>query len=322
MKDWDISADTCNDLMGFPRDRGKETMYEQVDAAMHKSAAVPGYPSCNFNSFVSPNSGNGYSDHYLVRGPQVAPDYQFHELGHSYYINFNRPQFPGDIESVINLLHVAVWNQRFGYSLDDAFRASRVGYPKYATLDTTAISWMMCDNFVNGITMTKEERQYQLKGHAKFVDVARMFGWEKLNQYMYSLTSEYESTGGTFASDTDSLLLHLSKSVAVDIRPLFEFWGVPPINNATLGAKITAANLHPSAAIYDTLVHYKSLIPADNAAFQTFASKWWGHQPLPTGYTEEKNHAARWSTYNPAAAAATATRVQAIIDLYFPDGKP
>jgi len=316
MKDWDIAADTCNDLMGFPHDRGKETMYDQVDLLLRGSAYFPGYPTGN-NSYSPSGNYGGYASSYLVRGPQYAPDFHFHEHGHGFLF----PKFPGETEAEVNLLHVAVWHQRFGYGLDEAFRKSRSGYPAYATLDTTAIAWMMCYNFVNGVPMEQVEKQYQLKGHAKFVDIARLFGWEKLNQYWYSFTSDYENNVAR-PTDVDSLLLRLSKNVGADMRPLFHFWGVPPVNNTTLGTNIVAANLPASSAIYDTLVHYKSLVPTNNAAFTNFAYNWWGKQPSTKGYTEERNHAEQWDTYDEASAAAVKARAQKIIDLYFPSGRP
>ena len=74
--------------------------------------------------------------------------------------------------------------------------------------------------------------------------------------------------------------------------------------------------------IYDTLVRYKTLVPPDNATFRTFATGWWGKQPLSTGFSEERYHAARWDSYDAAMATATADRAQQIIDLYFPTGRP
>lgn len=67
---------------------------------------------------------------------------------------------------------------------------------------------------------------------------------------------------------------------------------------------------------------YKSLVPANNAAFRTFATNWWGQQPSLTGFTEENNHAARWDPYDATYAANTASRVQQLITLYFPNGRP
>ena len=42
---------------------------------------------------------------------------------------------------------------------------------------------MMCDSFLNGIAMPEAEKQYAFKGHAKFVEIARLFGWERLSKY-------------------------------------------------------------------------------------------------------------------------------------------
>ena len=317
MQNWDTAMDTINDLMGFPRLRGKETMYPQVDVILRSGAYAPGYPSVNVKYDPTKDYG-GYAPHHLVRGPQHANYYEFHEQGHGYLF----PKFPGEVESEVNLLHVAVWNQKFGYSLDEAFRMSSGGYNRaYCTLDTTAMAWMTCSNFVKGNPMEGLEKQYQLKGHAKFVDIARLFGWGALSNYWYSFTSDYENSAAR-PTDVDSLLLRLSKNVGVDIRPLFHFWGVPPVNTTTLATAIAAANLHASPAIYDTLVHYKSLVPTNNAAFQAFAFNWWGKQPSTNGHSEEREHAAQWEEFNEETAARIKKTVQEIIDTYFPDGRP
>lgn len=317
MADWDCAADICNDLMGFPHDRGKETMFDQVDLQIRISVYQPGYPTLN-NDYNPGGKYNGYANSYLVRGPQIAPHFHFHELGHAYYF----PKFPGENESVVNILHVAVWNQGFGYSLEEAFRKSLHNALPYVTLDTTAIAWMMCDNFVDGVAMTQAEKDYQRKGYAKWIELARLFGWEKLHAYYRSFNVDHENKV-KFPTDVDSLYLRLSNHVGVDVRPLFHFWGVLPLNAPTLQNAISTAKLPASAAIYDTLVHYKTLIPADNAAFKTFAHGWWNREPLLSGKDEEeKNHARRWTNYDPGQAKASATRTQQIIDLYFPNGRP
>ena len=316
MQDWDAAMDTINDLMGFPRIRGKETVYPQVDLSIRTAAYSPGYPSVN-NTYNPATDYGGYASSHLVRGPQIAPYWELHEQGHGYLF----PKFPGEVESTVNLLHVPVLHQKFGNTLDQAFYKSSGGYTSVGTLDNTAVAWMGCLNFANGVAMAQLEKQYQLKGHAKFVDTARLFGWGKVNQYFTSFNNDFEANV-TISETVDSLLLRLSKNIGTDMRPLFHFWGVPPINNTTLGTSIAAANLPASAAIYDTLVRYKSLVPANNAAFQVFTTNWWGRQPLLTGFTEENNHAQQWSTYDAATAAALQARVQSIINLYFPTGRP
>lgn len=315
MADWDKAADILNDFMGFPRDRGRETMYNQVDVVFKADAFAPGYPAVN-NTYDPKRDYGGNHSNYLLRGPQHAAYTEFHEMGHAYLFT----KFPGERESDVNLLHVPVF-QSFGYSLDEAFRTSVSGAPEFANLETTAVAWMMCDNFLNGNIMEQHEKQYALKGHAKFVEIARLFGWERLGNYFKSFNEDYEK-GITPANDVDSLLLRLSKRAGIDMRPLFHFWGVPPVDAAALESTIQAANLPNSGFIHDTLVRYKSLIPADNAEFQSFALGWWGREPSSGGYSEERNHASRWASYDEAMAAATVDRAQQIIDLYFPSGRP
>jgi hypothetical protein len=317
MNKWDASMDAMNDLMGYPYINGKETMYPQVDVSSRASVYAPGYPSVNTGYDPKKDYGGNHTYH-LVRGPQYALHYEFHEQGHAYLFE----KFGGESESTVNLHHVAVWHQKFGYDIDTAFRGSRGSNNTYQTLDTTAMAWMTCFNFCpNKQPMAKAEKAYQLKGHAKFVEIARLFGWAGLNKFWYSFNVDYEKTVKS-ATDNDSLLLRLSQSVGVDIRPLFHFWGVPPEHPDDLKAKIAQYKVPASAKIYDALVKYKSLVPANNAAFRDFALKWWGHQPNMNGYWEEREHSQQWEKYTEKNANDIKNTAQAIINLYFPSGRP
>jgi methionine-rich copper-binding protein CopC len=337
MQDWDASMDAVNDLMGFPRIRGKEAFYTQVDMAIRASVFAPGYPSINVGGFSSTATYGGYASHYLVRGPQYGGgvDIEFHEQGHGYFF----PKFGGESESNVNLLHVPALH-KLGKSLDESFRMS-LGYGgTFHTLDTTAIAWMCCFSFSpREVPMAGLEKQYQLKGHAKFVDIARLFGWEKLNAYSASMVAD-EENGITVSETNDSLMLRLSKAVGRDIRPLFHFWGIYPENPTALANSMAAAGLTAPAEIYDTLLHYKSIVLANNAAFQAFAMAWWGKKPSIAGYWEETDHAMQWDSvedgdavpyagarpngdiYVEASAASIQARVQELIDLYYPTGRP
>jgi len=44
---WDTAMDVVSDLMGFPHNRGKETLYVQVDVIIRAKAYSPGYPQVN-----------------------------------------------------------------------------------------------------------------------------------------------------------------------------------------------------------------------------------------------------------------------------------
>gem|GEM_PF-1200841 len=337
MANWDAAMDACNDLMGFPHDRGKETMYYQVDLLLRASVYAPGYPTVNLTYDPTKDYGGNHNN-YLLTGPQNVPSYVFHEQGHSYFF----PKFPGETESAVHLLHVAVMHRKFGFSLDDAFRTS-VDYGNFrkvtnAPLDNTAVLWMTSFNFSpRKLPMAEWEKAYQPQGHAKFVDLVRLFGWSGLDAFWYYYNSN-DTYGVSYPTDSDSMLLQLCKSVGKDIRPLFHFWGIFPIDAARLQSAINAAGLKAPAEIYDRLVHYKSLVPTNNAAYQAWCLMWYGHQPSTNGYAVEREHARQWSTnllngadpqvrfpteiFDEAAAEQVKARVQEIIDLYYPNGRP
>jgi hypothetical protein len=178
--------------------------------------------------------------------------------------------------------------------------------------------------------MDQLEKQYQLKGHAKFVEIARIFGWDKLGDYWKSFNTDYEN-GVSYSTEIDSLLLRLSKHVGKDITPLFHFYGVHPQNLTSLQTALRTANVRASKDMYDLLAHYKTLVPADNAAFRQYALSWWGHQPSLSGYWTESEHAKYWAGWtdpaNPQNVVAmydenTAAAIKAVIDdllhQYFP----
>jgi hypothetical protein len=334
MEDWDTSMDIMDALMGYP-DRTRESMYQQVDLFFRSSVYAPGYPTVNVTYNPNTSYGGDYN-HWMLTGPQYAHNTVFHEEGHGYLFQ----KFAGETESAVNLLHVPVYDH-FYNDLDYALRTSRGYSNTYMTLDTTAIEWMTVFNFsFYKAPMASGEKAYQLKGHAKFVDIARLFGWEVLNDFWYSFNEDYENSDPIDTSN-DGLMLRLAKCVGVDVTPLLHFWGIHPVNASALADAIAAENLQASHEIYDTLVHYKSIVPADNAAFQAYALAWWQHVPSINGNWTEREHTRQWDTTNywvsngwdycgtdPAQAdgeiytGATCARIKAVIDelidLYFP----
>ena len=176
MKNWDAAMDAMNDLMGLPQVRGKETMYLQVDLQNRSSVFAPGYPTVN-DRYDPKKEYDGYANHYLVRGPQYAPDYVFHEQGHGYLLRQVRrrdgvdrqPAPRGRLEPEVR-----------PYSLDEAFAASRE-YAEQQTPHPGQYGGHLDDQPQlrrTGSRWHAAEKAYQLKGHAKFVDIARLFGWK------------------------------------------------------------------------------------------------------------------------------------------------
>jgi autotransporter-associated beta strand protein len=340
MVDWDKAMDAINSLMGFPLNRGKETMYCQVDIITRSSVFAPGYPAVNVTSNVNSEvSPAGYSGHYLVRGPGASPTashVEFHEQGHAYGF----PKFGGETESAVNLLQPAMLHRKFGYSLDVA-QGGSLGKGSFHSLDNTAVAWMCCFSFSpNEIPMAELEKQYQHKGHAKFLDIVRLFGWSGLDTFWRSYMED-DANGVSYQNTNDEKMLRLCRTVGKDIRPLFHFWGVHPQNPSTLAAAIAAENIPTSPEIRDLLLHYKTLVIPNNAAYQAFMLNWWGKKPSVAGYWEETDHAMQWdetldadnpawvsvrptitvgSKYVEGVAADIRARVDELVDLYFPTG--
>jgi len=311
LQDWDSATDVVSDLMGYPHVRGKETLYLQIDVMIRASAYSPGYPQVNA-TYNPRKTYDGDKNHYFLTGPQHSPAWTLHEMGHGQLFQ----KLPGETEAAVNLLYVAVMHQAFGMSLDEAFYRSRRYTNAFLTLDHTAITWMTCENFKLEKPMVSAEMQYQLKGHARYVEIARLFGWEALNRYWYSINEDYENQIDV-DTHVDALILRLCKAVGVDVSPLLHFWGRPPENSEDLKLALAQENLPSSAAIYDLLVRYKSAIPVNNGAFREFAVNWWKNEPESDGYMTERYHAELLDLFDEAYAADIQGKVQNIIDLNF-----
>ena len=322
MADWDLACDAQNELFGQPLIKARHTHYLQVDLQNRGTAFFPGYPTCN-DRYDPDNETNymGYANNYLVRGPQFAGSHVFHEQGHA----FNIPKYPGEMESVINMPHVAIMNRKFGTDLVQAFSESRAnpGDTRH-TIDNTAICWMCIESFAKNEPMKNYEKQYQWKGHAKYADIVRLFGWEVLEKYWSAFNDEVAA--GTYKGkheySNDEITIRKCRAAGVDLRPLMRFWGIVEDDYDALAGQVKEEGYRPSAKIYDTLVHYKSLVPKDNAAFREFAVMWWEKQPSSEGFTTERNHAAYWDSYNEETAEKLQQIVQDEIDRYFPEGRP
>lgn len=320
MKNWDMAMDAMNDLMAQPHVQGRETMYVQVDLQNRSQNFSTGYPTGN-DRYDPKKEYDGNVVYYLVRGPQFAPDHVFHEKGHGYLC----PKFAGEMESTVNLHHVAVWHQKFGYSLDESFAASRnMQNNKHRTLDNAAVTWMTSSNFAAAKPMHAAEKAYQIKGHAKFVDIARLFGWKCLGDFWRSFNVDVEKGVymGRRGYKNDEISLRLSRAADVDLTPLLHFWGTHPDDPDALKAAVAAEKLPASTKIHDALVRYKSLVPKDHEAFRDFALKWWGKQPSAEGFWTEREHARQWEEFNKETSERIKKAVQEIIDLYYPEGCP
>lgn len=299
-------------------------LYLQIDVIYRGTANFPGYPQSNFR-YDPHKPENGHSDHWLLKGPQSDGATIFHELGHAQLFT----KFRGETEAVVNLPFVAVLNKAFGADLDTAF--GRSFNNEHISLDQAAIMWMVTQNFRDGKPMdisnsSKNEVRYQHRGYAKYVEIVNLFGWQvlegfwKSNQTDYLNGIEYERN----ADPTDSRILRLSQQAGVDLTPLIHFWGIQPEDPAALRAAMKQAGLKPSAKIFDRLQHYETLIPMSREAFAEHAAVIY-----PKGVREGQNpdfgegwYSVWLKQYGQTHGEAAQRALHAILDTYFPGGRP
>ncbi len=324
MADWDKALDVVSTLFGYPAVRPKSVLYLQIDVVYRGTANFPGYPQSNFR-YNPHKPEDGHSDHWLLQGPQSDGAVIFHELGHAQLFT----KFRGETEAVVNLPYVAVLNKAFGVDLDTAF--GRSFNNERLSLDQAAIMWMVTQNFRDGQPMdisnsSKNEVRYQHRGYAKYVEIAKLFGWQVLEGFWKSNQIDYLN-GITYernADPTDSRILRLSQQAGVDLTPLIHFWGVQPDDPSALRAAVGKAGLKPSATIYDRLQHYQTLIPMSREAFAQHAAVIY---PKGVRDGQKPDFGEGWYTvwlkhYDHQHGEAAQAALQGILDAYFPEGRP
>lgn len=320
MRDWDTAMDAINDLLGKPRIHGTHNMYMQVDVIMRVGFGAPGYPMVNHTyDPAAPVDPTRFDD--ILRGPQHQHWVTFHELGHSHFPGF----FEGEIESIVNLLVVAILNQGFSVDLEAALGRS-VSSRDELSLDDVARSWMITASFRGNDAIACDEMQYQHRGHAKYVDVARLFGWGAIGRMNKRVSEDYNN--GLVIEKTqhpvDDRIWRMSVEARADLRPLLHFWGQPPEDNDALSARLAVADIPPSQRIYDALDHYLLAVPQDLAACQRHAKIMYPEEehPVATGVKIEQQHAFCNEGWSENDAEAARTQIRMIQDAYFPDGRP
>lgn len=320
LKNYDIAMDAINDLLGKPRVQGTHTMFRQVDVIMKSGVYAPGYPMVNV-TYDPGDETNGKGTQSVFLSPQYQPWVILHELGHSHFPSF----FVNETESIVNLLHVAVANEGFGMPLDSALGCSVEG--RYdVTLDIAAMTLMVTDPFRKNQPLNRDRMSYQHRGHSKYVDVARLFGWDVLRN-MYKIINEEYNRGIVIEKTnhpTDDRILRMSVEAGADLRPLLHFWGRPPIDNKSLYDSLRLAGLSASSLIYDALEHYKTIIPKnlnEGRELAKFMFPKEGH-PSHSGDDLERDLAFVYDNWNESYAREVLEQIDLIQGLYFPNGCP
>lgn len=341
MGEYDKCMDLYSEITGRPKVRSKSVLYFQVDVVFRGNAFFPGYPQSNFNwKPHRPEIRNG--QRWIIQGPHKAPSVLFHEMGHGHRIT----KFPGGTEAVVNFPYVYVQNVGYGVELNQAFSKS-MGILDGISIDQAAISRMVSETFRNGQPANTSNRpgdevKYQHRGYAVYADIADLFGWEPLTSFWTQDQANYlAGEGAPFASGrtfprkninkdpVDNRILRLSIHAGVDLRPLCHFWGRHPQNPAKLSSALLRHGLKPSAAIYDKLEHYRSIIPMNRSDFLAHAKVMHPRVGKPGRNANETNplfgmgwYNAWVDQYSPEHAAKAQAALNSILETYYPQGRP
>lgn len=270
---WDDIMDILQTLHGRPFERSRAEAY-LLDATQVVVGSFPGgYP-------VTPGfyaeGENGITDGYYT--PFAALNegsweqdtgmlIMLHELGHHH---FGRFIYEGEQESYVNVPGAAVLNQIYGLSYDEALKYS--GYQEFSRTDA-AIDWMVTHNFRNGNPIGYDpttdyqpiETSYQARGHAKYVDLADIFGgWEVLGDIYRTYYLE-DLASGTPANtqigvSQDEFLQKGSTAIDCNLASLFHFWGIHP--SESISNEISA--LPACEGALARVVHYLDNAPRTN----------------------------------------------------------
>ncbi|MEO1270093.1 MAG: M60 family metallopeptidase, partial [Myxococcota bacterium] len=235
-----------------------------------------------------------------------------HEFGHLH----NYPTLPGEIESNVNLPAVIAYQTVFDASFDEAFKYS---IDQRLTLDGAALDWMVSPNFPSGEIGVDpdygQERQYQSRGHAKWVEIAQLFSWESLGAIngVYVQRGIDQGRSYDYYITPDDMVTTASTVLGVNVAPLFEFWGI------TLSASVRTElmNLPASNLIRQRLEHYRDLVPNNNSAFRDLYDA-----ELADNFDDPNDHHHQryqevLQSYNRSQAEAIRDRIDTILEDHF-----
>ena len=274
MEKWDEVADGFNYVGGRPQERSRAE-YIISDTRIPDGGYGTGYPA------VYDDDDEGMMAIALLRDePQKIGGVvtMFHEMGHLEW----HPTLGNAVESIVHLPAVYIWNKYYDLPLDTAFKYSAF---QKLTMDQTTIDWIITDNFRNNIAISCDptmhpsvchEVRYQHRGHAIYIEIADLFGWDAIykthkvfyDEWKINTQKDWGFMGmvnGNQISD-DELILAASNANNVNMAPLFHFWGRQPSEELANQLK----NLPESKEIYCRLEYYKSMAPTDLSSFQTW----------------------------------------------------
>ncbi len=189
-----------------------------------------------------------------------------HELGHLHSI----PTMFEEGETNVDIINVTAFNMVFGVPLDTALYYSS-GF-QFLDGDQAALDWILDPRFRKGEPAEYLEVSYQLRGVAKYTDVARLFSWDTLgliHQHWYDLfLNGPEPADGIEYVSPDEYIEVASDQLGFNFAPLWHLWGSIP--SPSLINQLD--NYDKENRIKERILHYRSLVPNNAAEFQAIHS--------------------------------------------------
>ena len=201
-----------------------------------------------------------------------------HEMGHLYQM----PTLPDEVESNVTFPAAAIYNLVFNEPIDASLEYS---IQQRLNREESVMDWFISPNFrsgkemhykdrsfnLGGLDWTGNELMYQSRGHAKYIEIAALFGWDavgKINKYYYDLgldTSVFPDIKAHYP-ERDPFMLQASKSAGINLLPLFHIWGMIPSSDIIE----ELSTLEYPQEIKNRILQYRSIVPRNKAAFFSY----------------------------------------------------
>ncbi len=314
---WDDMFDAVNVALGRPLDRFRGE-YLMVDRNGHaKFTAAPAAYPMSIETVAFPYEYQMDTPIEVESGKDWYQEAErrnyifFHEYGHLH----NMPTLLFEQETNVHLPATAAYSIAMGETIDSAFVYAQ---NQRLTLEEATLDWIVTPNFYEGKRIGYvsdgpwDQLLYQSRGLVKLVDIAKIFGWEaygKINEYFYRYQIEHPSWS-PYSLEDDQWIAVASQVLGVNMAPHFEFHGILPSDSLVLALR----DIPVSDIIKDRILHYRSLVPADNEAIQSWYTSMVAHM-------DPAFHVPRWDSirviYDELHASKIVARIDLIIDKYY-----
>lgn len=299
MQRWDSIMDAFRVAGGRPIDTRIRAEFYTVDRKLVTPAYGSGYPTV----ITLPEMDRPNSDWDPINVLSMTPSLiLIHEMGHTaQHPTLEYPpvmpcDYEYEAESIVHVptarMNEVVYKMNPDSALANSVRRNGLGF------DQAAFDWIMTSNFRNNQPMgfdpqapmpNKDMTNYQERGWAKYLDIARKFSWETLSQIFgkYYTPGVQQVSNATCTVDglpnlvsRESFIQYASDVTGENMAPFFHFWGITP--SATQAASL--ASLPKSQRVKELIDYYACKVAPQSLADYTV----FHNAMTPMGYQQPR----------------------------------